>query len=123
MPSVLLRCLLESSSGLLRRLGRHLGPLGSLLEASWGLLAASWRPLGGFVGPLGASCRPLGGLLAPLWASWRPLGLSLGPGALFVGDVFSEQMQALHEEQSSAVGETGTLEYRDQFVIGTVGID
>ena len=56
---------------------------GSLLEASWGVLGASWRSQG-LLGaswvlrgePLGASWGPLGGILG---ASWRHLGASRAP--------------------------------------------
>ena len=57
-------------------------PLRVLLEASWGLLGASWGPLGGL---LGASWGPLGGLLGGLVGegelepSWRAPGGLLGP--------------------------------------------
>ena len=52
--------------------------LGSLLEASWGVLGASWRSqglLGASWVPRGSLLRPLGGLLG---ASWGPLGGPLG---------------------------------------------
>ena len=85
---------------LLVLLGWLLGPLGSLLEASWGHHRASWQPLGGLLGLLAsslgllaASWAPFGGLLGSLGgllgllasslgllgASWRPLGGLLGP--------------------------------------------
>ena len=52
---------------------------GSLLEASWGVLGASWRSQG----LLGASWMPRGSVLGPLGgilgASWRPLGASWAP--------------------------------------------
>ena len=85
---------------LLVLLGWLLGPLGSLLEASWGHHRASWQPLGGLLGLLAsslgllaASWAPFGGLLESLGgllgllasslgllgASWRPLGGLLGP--------------------------------------------
>ena len=55
---------------LLVLLGWLLGPLGSLLEASWEHHRASWQPLGGL---LAASC-----LLGLLASSWEPLGGLLG---------------------------------------------
>ena len=76
---------------LLVLLGWLLGPLGSLLEASWGHHRASWQPLGGLLGLfaasslglLAASWAPFGGLLSLLasslgllGASWLPLGVS-----------------------------------------------
>ena len=77
---------------LLVLLGWLLGPLGSLLEASWGHHRASWQPLGGLLGLLAsslgllaASWAPFGGLLSLLasslgllGASWLPLGGLLG---------------------------------------------
>ena len=59
--------------------------LGSLLEASWGVLGASWRSRG----LLGASWVPRGSLLGPLGgllgASWGPLGGLLGPPGRLLG--------------------------------------
>ena len=59
---------------------------GSLLEASWGVLGASWRSqglLGAFWVPRGSLLGPLGGILGgswrPLGASWAPPGALLGP--------------------------------------------
>ena len=52
---------------------------GSLLEASWGVLGASWRSqglLGAFWVPRGSLLGPLGGILG---GSWRPLGASWAP--------------------------------------------
>eukprot|EP00959_Pyramimonas_sp_CCMP1952_P456262 9472851-Pyramimonas_sp.AAC.1 len=66
-------------------LGHLWGPL-AVLEAScvsrgasWGLLGASWGPLGGL---LGVSWGPPGG---PLWAILGPSWDLLGPPGLFVG--------------------------------------
>ena len=73
-------------------LGWLLGPLGSLLEASWGHHRASWQPLGGLLGLLAsslgllaASWAPFGGLLSLLASSlgllaapWAPFGCLLG---------------------------------------------
>ena len=50
-------------------------PLGGLLEASWGLLGASWGTLGGL---LEASWRPLGSR-GPPGALLARLGASMGP--------------------------------------------
>jgi hypothetical protein len=71
---VLLRCLLGGSWGLLRHVGKLLGPLGSLLAP----LGASWRPLGNLLGPLGGVVAPLGGLLGASWRLLEPLGGLLG---------------------------------------------
>ena len=60
---------------LLVLLGWLLGPLGSLLEASWGHHRASWQPLGGLLGLLASSLGLLGASWEPLGLSWRPLGL------------------------------------------------
>ena len=58
---------------------------GSLLEASWGVLGASWRSQG----LLGASWMPRGSVLGPLGgllgASWGPLGGLLGPPGRLLG--------------------------------------
>ena len=73
-------------------LGWLLGPLGSLLEASWGHHRASWQPLGGLLGSFWRPLEPLGELLGSLGsllaASWGSLGISLlawkrksGPGS------------------------------------------
>ena len=67
MLLVLLRCLLGGSWGLLRRLGRLLGPLGSLLG-----------DLSGLLGSLGGLLGSLGGLVGLLASSWSDLGAVLG---------------------------------------------
>ena len=66
MLLVLLRCLLGGSWGLLRHVGKLLGPPGSLL-------AASWEPLGNLLGPLAGVLAPLGGLLGASWGGLRPI--------------------------------------------------
>ena len=86
MLLVLLRCLLGGSWGLLRHVGKLLGPLGSLLaplEASWRHLGASWEPLG-------ASWRclaPLGGLLGASWGGLRPILVPLERSLAHLGVV------------------------------------
>ena len=52
--------------GSLAPLGLNLGSLGRLWASSWGLLGASWAPLG-----------PLGRLLGQLGALWAPHGLQM----------------------------------------------
>ena len=74
-------------------LGASWGPLGRLLEASWGLPWSSWGPFGGILGSLGTSWACLGGpletirFLNAIWkrlggdleATWGRLGAVLGP--------------------------------------------
>ena len=73
------RGLLDASRSLLGCL------FGSVLEASWGVLGASWLSQG----LLGASWMPRGSVLGPLGgllgASWGPLGGLLGPPGRFLG--------------------------------------
>ena len=56
---------------LLVLLGWLLGPLGSLLEASW-------KPLGGIIGHLGSLLAASWGSWRAPWVSWEPLGGLLG---------------------------------------------
>ena len=60
-------------------------PLGSRLEASWGLFWASWGLLGRLLDLLGASWEPFGGLLGPLGCFLEPPGAVLGRKARISG--------------------------------------
>ena len=78
-------------SVLLVLLGWRLGPLGSLLEASWGYHRASWQLLGGLLGLLASSL----GLLA---ASWEPLGGLLGASCGLLAGLEAEKWPWLERE-------------------------
>ena len=71
------------SWGLLRHVGKLLGPLGSLLAP----LGASWRPLGNLLGPLGGVLAPLGGLLGASWGGLRPILVPLERSLAHLGVV------------------------------------
>ena len=64
----------KRSWGFLGASGALLGPLGSLLGASWGSSWGVLGPPGSLLGPpgslLGTILGPLGGSLGPLWGSW-----------------------------------------------------
>ena len=94
-------------------LGWLLGPLGSLLEASWGHHKASWQPLGALGELLGSLGGLLGSFWRPLGVSWRPLG-ALGEllgslGSLLAASWGSLGTSWLPWKRKSSPGSSGSM--------------
>ena len=71
-------------------------PLGSFLEASWGVLEASWVVWG----PSWASRGDLSAILAPLGLSGRPPEAALARFGAFVGEGTAPEAHATHPESA-----------------------
>ena len=103
--------LLEASWG---RLISLLGLLGSVLEASWAVLGLSWRPLDRPGGPLGASWRHLGGVLGPLGGQDPPGARGprvLRPQEACLGLIFKTLFDVFYNTLETFKVPSSTVEY------------